>query len=298
MKKYLLKLTALVLFVGTLVGCSEDKVFYDGTNGPALAQFLNTEGSFGVRPQSLEKSIPVQLSTKTNAQRSITASIDPLASSENVSEFIEVVPASSFVPAGEYIGNVVVRYKKGYEDITFDTELIVVLKLDAVEGGSVEKTQNRFDLTVFKSCDFVADNVGTEFNGVPQLAGGAQADGFDGPEFTPIITQSATKPNEFTVNTLWGKDFIYAYTNNSTQYKNKFPAAGTIVVNDDLSLTITPSTTGGSPYPASEYIIGATGTYDPCRNVFVYTLTQNLIGNIDENTVTVTLTPPVPPVLP
>src|SRR5690348_14533565 len=139
MKKYLLKLTALVLLVGTLVGCSEDKVFYDEAKGPTVARFVDSSRLMGVTEKKKEKKYAVQASTISNVDRKITASIDLQASSTNIldadgnpvniADYIEVVADQSFIPAGSYTGNVVVRFKKQYSDLTFNDQIVAIIVL-------------------------------------------------------------------------------------------------------------------------------------------------------------------------
>ena len=290
MKKYLLKLTAFVLLVGAVVSCSEDKVFYDGANGPTLAQFVNTDGSFAIFavPSKNVDSIKVQVSTISNVDRKITVSIDPIGSDPNIGDYIEIVSATSVIPAGEYTGNAIIKYKKTYDDITFDKDLTLVLKLDGVEGASVEKLKSLFQVDIFKTCDFDATKVGTSFtaevviNALPGIIPETGA-----PSYEPVVTTpNAAKPNEIHLNSLWGPDFYSSLTQDPKD-AGKFPMPGKMVVNvDNNSIKIVGDPVGTQP----SYITGGTDTYDACKNIFKYTLTQSFFTTAPF-TVTVTLTP-------
>src|SRR6188768_3320386 len=76
MKKYLLKLTALVVLIGAVIGCSEDKVFYNESENTALGYFIQPTGNLSLTPTISQRFIEVQVSNKSDVARTIKLKVD------------------------------------------------------------------------------------------------------------------------------------------------------------------------------------------------------------------------------
>ena len=258
MKKYFLKITTVFLLVGLLSSCEEKEVIYDGEEVVALfstnfSQLNVLEVGGGTA------NIPVTVSNVSSTAREIVLSVDDAATTATDDQYT-IDQATLVIPANSYDG--VIKVSSNFESLPENTS--VTLSLDLIEVGdssiNIDKAKSSFTLVIKRSCPFDIASVGTSFIGTSSVDDELIS------TFIPVVTKSGSDPRVFTFNTLWGTNFVGDITGNPG-YNGQYLYAGTIRINDDLTLTITGS---GSSTP------GGVGTYDPCNETFSYTLTQGL----------------------
>ena len=110
-------------------------------------------------------------------------------------------------------------------------------------------------------------------------AGTGRAFNADTPEWSATLTAVGGTDNQWTVNSLWGPDFV-GWATGDAGFNGRFIYAGTITYNaTDRSVAVAGD---------AGWATGGTGTYDTCNDVFTFTLTQGLFQS--DFTVDVTLT--------
>lgn len=264
MKKYFLKLTVIIALVfGLLTACSEDEVIYDGS--PAIAGFASTlsnlpvyEGTSGIGY------VKVNVSNISSQDRVIKYTIDAAKTTATESQYMVV---RAIVPANSYNGFIEVQ--SNYDSVSQDPVTVAFI-LESVGEVAVQENLRFNSLSIQQSCpiDF-SEIASSEYLGIPS------ANGSEFLGFIPTLRQNPLKPNEFFVDTLWGTDFVYSYYGNTyAGLSGLYPYPGKIVINEDLTLTI---------YGYEDYATGGSGTYDPCSNVFKYTLYNELKVGFEED---------------
>jgi hypothetical protein len=130
MKKYLLKITALTLFMGVIAGCESENVVYDNINGQVGIKFEQTSYTVTVQPQGTKVTIPVSVTTLSTVDRTFEAVADETSTGGAASYAI----GTATVPAGSYAGTL---------DVDFNTTSLadgvvykLLVKLVAPVGGS------------------------------------------------------------------------------------------------------------------------------------------------------------------
>lgn len=286
MKKYLLQLSALFLLAVSFVSCDEDLVYYDEANGPALSAFVTTSGLLGCTPTNNERIIEVEVSTLSTSVRAISYTIDAENSTAVAGDYA-IDQSTLVIPANSYKGSI--RVTSNYYDpaLTEEENLAkpekkLVIKLVSVAGTSIEKNDSTFSLTIFNTCDFEGLPGNTYTASV--IMNPAQAN-IVPPSYVPVLTPVGEKDEngyyrEYSISTLWGPNFVYTVSGGNSA-AGTYPAPGKIIINKDLSLTIVPN---------DPFITPVSGVYDTCKNVFRYTLSQDLFSN-SPFTVSVTLNP-------
>ncbi|CAM2785346.1 hypothetical protein [Flavobacterium frigoris] len=154
MKKYLLKITAVVLFFGVITGCQEDKIFYKGDL--SLADFPTASGSLPVK-EGVESTfkIKVEISSKSTAARVIEVSVAQ-ASTALPAQY-QIDAASLVIPAGSYSGEIIV--KGNFDNLNVGQTVSLILSLDKIGDATVEPSKNLFTLSIYKFCS--SDLAGT-----------------------------------------------------------------------------------------------------------------------------------------
>ena len=93
--------------------------------------------------------------------------------------------------------------------------------------------------------------------------------GFDFPGYDIEFIEAG--PNTFYVSSLWGTEFV-AWATGVSAYSGLFTYPGTITLNDDFTVTV-------SPIPGDPtYYTGGTGTYSACDDMFIVDLTDDVFG--------------------
>lgn len=162
MKKYFLKYTIFILFIGLFSNCEEDKVLYDGSQ--SLAAFGSTSGSLAVLPSGVSSiSIPVEISTLSVTDRPISVTIDPTSTA--LASQYTIDPASLVIPAGSYNGKIVVT--GNFANLVVGQTVKLILNLTNVDQAPLEKSRIKYELSIFKSCPIANASI---FNGNYKVA--------------------------------------------------------------------------------------------------------------------------------
>ena len=130
MKKYLLKITAIALFMGVIAGCESESVVFDNVNGQEGIQFTARSYNITVPPSGTKVTIPVSVTTISDVARTFQAVADEKSTGSPASYSVGVVN----IPAGSYDGTL---------DVTLNTNSLqdgiayaLLVKLVAPTGGS------------------------------------------------------------------------------------------------------------------------------------------------------------------
>jgi hypothetical protein len=175
MKKYLLKITAIALFIGVIVGCESDNVMYGGEQ--ALAAFVKDVASLPVDEAGVSSiKIGVEVSTVSTTDRTIVVSVDP--KSTILATQYKLDAATLVIPAGSYLGEIVVT--GNFNNLVANQTVTLFLNLDSVGDATLEKNGKAFELLVYKSCP--SDLAGT----YSVLSSGSSTDSGPTPAENPI----------------------------------------------------------------------------------------------------------------
>lgn len=130
MKKYILKIAAITLFMGVIAGCEGENVVFDNVNGQEAIQFTKRSYNITVPTEGIKVSIPVSVTTISTAARTFKAVADEKSTGGAASYAIGVAT----IPAGSYEGTLDVNLKTaGLEDgIAYS----LLVKLEAPAGGA------------------------------------------------------------------------------------------------------------------------------------------------------------------
>jgi hypothetical protein len=130
MKKYILKITAIALFMGVIAGCESESVVFDNVNGQEGVQFTTRSYNITVPTEGIKVTIPVSVTTISDVARTYQAVADGKSTGAAVSYAIGVAN----IPAGSYDGTL---------DVTLNTNSLqdgiayaLLVKLVAPTGGS------------------------------------------------------------------------------------------------------------------------------------------------------------------
>lgn len=259
MKKYFLKITAVILLVGLITSCDEKQVIYDGE--PAVALFASDFSQLNVIEVTNGFAlIPVNVSNLSSSDRQIVVSVNPNGTTATPNQY-NIEAASLIIPANSYNG--FIKVASTFESLPVDGSVNLVLNLVEVDNPDLylDTAKTKYTLRIKRSCPFEYADIGVNFIGTSSIEGEAY------PTFIPVMVQNPDKPNEFTLNTLWGQNFVGDFIGNAN-YNGEYLYEGKIIINPDLTITVIGSESNGMP--------GGSGVYDPCTNSFSYTLRQDL----------------------
>jgi len=161
--KNILKFSPIIFTLFFLaISCEEDLVVYDVDGGQTLAAFVTGTQTLPVPDTGDSAIIQVGVTTRSNSDRTITLSVDP-SSTANPSEYT-IDQSTLVIPAGKFVGNVVVN---GNFDFIPETGLTsLILKLESVEGADILEGNLTNQINFFRFCPFTN---GATFTGDYQL---------------------------------------------------------------------------------------------------------------------------------
>jgi hypothetical protein len=136
------------LSLALMTSCEEDLVIYDVDNGQSLSALASDSGTLPVPAEGSTFSLPVEVSTRSTADRAISVSVDP--SSTALPAEYTIDNSSLVIPAGEFNGTILIS--GNFEEIPDLTTTTLVLNLDSVEGAVVAEGDSSFTLSMFKQC--------------------------------------------------------------------------------------------------------------------------------------------------
>lgn len=133
--------------------------------------------------------------------------------------------------------------------------------LTSVDVNGVTVGVDDESITSYRVSTPCAINVSSDYNiDVTALGGTA-------PSHAVALTPVAGTNNQFNVTSTWGPNFVGWATGNPG-FNGQFPYPGTIVINDDLTVTVIST--------SADISSGGSGTYDSCNDVFLITMGQDL----------------------
>jgi hypothetical protein len=212
MKKYILKITALALFMGAFASCEEDKVMYGGDQ--ALAEFVKTTASLPVVDTGVSSvKIGVSISTVSTANRTIPVTVDPTSTA--LASQYKVDAATLVIPAGSYLGEIVVT--GDFDNLNANETVKLILNLGNLDNATLEPKKKSFTLSIYKACTsalagtfaYSTKNIYTPYQGGQSVAG----------PVTGNVTFTATTPGVYTISDASFGGFTALYGELSTGLK-------------------------------------------------------------------------------
>ncbi len=262
--------TLIVMTLFSLFSCNEVERPNLGLNTQWL-QFDNN--NYLVSESATEPfRIPVLLAANENAN-----GVDVQISIEaSQAEGYTLEPSNGVVniPAGEFVGYITVT---PIDNTDTDGDITITMTLSeqntfpvGIAGQGIYNTETLITIqdddcpvalsSSYTGVSFASDNPGS-------LA----------PEFTAALSLVPGTTNTYTINSAWGPNFVGWATQDSS-FNGQYIYSGILVVNDDLTVTITGDDT---------WATGGSGTYSSCNDEFNFVLTQDLFNG--DFTVEVTL---------
>ena len=146
MKNIIYKL-GLVCFLATaIVSCDEDKVVLNPDNGSNLFSFNQSASNLAVNNEVQTDTIEVGVTSRSNVDRVIPINVDPASSA--TADLYTIEQTSLVIPAGEFVGKVVIR--GNFDNLPDGQEFQLVLTLD--DSVQILDDKNFHIVTIFKSC--------------------------------------------------------------------------------------------------------------------------------------------------
>jgi hypothetical protein len=143
MKKYLI----LILALAFVVSCEEDVLIFDVDNGQTLAKFTASSGLLGTPADGATYQVDVQVTTKTDSDRTISIAVDP--SSTATSDQYAI--SDLVIPAGTYSGTVTIT--SNFEALPEEGSTTLILNLTDVSGSNdIVFANSTLTLTLFREC--------------------------------------------------------------------------------------------------------------------------------------------------
>lgn len=198
--------------------------------------------------------IPVTQQTVTNTDGTIiTYSVS--GTSGDIPDGVNGIYTTE-IEEGQFNGFLEVPVKETTSTYTLEVEITNVSKSNILLGLE-DENGNHLKVHTLIVCD---GTIVTSYNGTTYLDGSVTN------TFNATLTPVSGEDKTYSIDTAWG-DFVAAATGDPSQV-GQFPYDGTLVINEDNSVTITGAD--------SSYATGGEGTYDPCTKTFDLVLTQDL----------------------
>ena len=266
--KYIFRLLIAVTLISAFSCSDENKLPADNSDSGWI-QF-RTASSSGSQSQSTIE-VPLRLPIGTNASgQDITYSVTAVSGD---------VPSSvlgtytTTLPAGDTVGSIAFNVAQSDNAYTILFTLLSSSNPDYQIGLSDGSKQITHKL--FVNC---AINVGTSYSGTVTSEGANVTPTNNTPfNFTATITQ--IDATNYSIDTAWGPSFV-AVLAGQPGLAGQYLYPATITLNSDGTVSLL----GGAAYAT-----GGTGSYDPCADVFSYSLSQAVFTG--DFTVEVVLSP-------
>ncbi len=175
MKNLIFRFSVIALIFTTIVGCEEELLVYDVDNGQTLSNFANSSATLPVPEDGESYTIVVESSTRSDQDRAIQINVDNNSTALPAEYTID--QSTLIIPAGEFVGNIVVR--GNFDEIPDLTTTTLVLNLIGIGNSDLTGNRSTFTLSFFKKCD--SDLAGT----YDVLSSGESTDG--APVNNPIV---------------------------------------------------------------------------------------------------------------
>lgn len=150
------------------MGCDPESEVFDAQNGQTLTTFSQSNATLPVPEDGASFELTVESSTRSNVDRTISVNVDE-SSTADPSEY-NIENESLVIPAGEYIGTIVIN--GNFDAIPDLTTTSLIINLDSVEGSNlVGEYRSTFTLNMFKQCPselqgtYIASSTGSSTDG-------------------------------------------------------------------------------------------------------------------------------------
>ena len=147
MKNIFYKLGLVCLFAAGLTSCDEDRVTLNPDNGTNLWSFNESSSDLAINNNVQTDTIEVGVTSSSNVDRVIPVNVDPTSTA--TSNLYTIEPTSLVIPAGEFIGKIVV--KGNFENVPDGQTFQLILTLDESQVQILDEKSFHI-ITIFKSC--------------------------------------------------------------------------------------------------------------------------------------------------
>lgn len=254
--KKIIYLASIFFAFGSLISCSPDQGDEDYlSNRTPSAYFYSSSGTLYVE-EGVESSFDVKiaLTAPQSSDLTYTIEVDPTSTAVEGVDYT-IASTSNVIARGNIVTNM--KVVGNFDQATLEGKK-AVFNLVAVEGAEV-KWRTKFTLDIFKLCPF--ESLNTLSYTAEVFAFGEEA-----PSYQVNLVPVPGTDNQWQIASAWGPTFV-AWATGNPAYENQYLYSGTIILNDDFTVTVDGN---------DAWAIGGTGSFSPCTQVFSYTLEQGL----------------------
>ncbi|TRW25121.1 hypothetical protein FMM05_07365 [Flavobacterium zepuense] len=147
MKNIFYKLGLVCVFAAALTSCDEDRVSLNPDNGTNLWSFNEAASDLAVGTETFTDTIEVGVTSRADVDRTIPINIDATSTATTAQYTIE--PATLVIPAGEFIGKIVLQ--GNLANIPDGETLQLILTLDQSQVQILDEKSFHI-VSIFRSC--------------------------------------------------------------------------------------------------------------------------------------------------
>lgn len=134
--------------MATFVGCGEETTTYDVNNGDTVFFFFSNAANLPVSPDESIAEIKVGVTTKSDADRTYTVTVDAEATTAPANSYV-INASSLLIPAGEFTGEFDVEGV--FENVPDGVSYVLSLDLTPSSGYAMAGKE-KVNITIFRSC--------------------------------------------------------------------------------------------------------------------------------------------------
>jgi len=263
MKKIIKLLPILLLVFAFSCDSDDDSSRFKNNPRTGWVEFATSTSGTTVSPFAETLAIPVSMRVPIY-ESGINVSYTLVAVEGDFSSIVTTDSSLNFpsVPAGPggnpKVQNIILNFQNLSSLIA---PVVFDVVLSSVDVNGVNIGVDDESITSYRISTPCAINTSANYN-IDVSAFGA-----DAPSHSVALTPVVGTNNQFNVTSTWGPNFV-GWATGDDSFNGQFPYPGTIVINDDLTVTVI-STSG-------DISSGGTGTYDSCNDVFLITMSQDL----------------------
>ncbi|MGJ8594207.1 MAG: hypothetical protein ACSHXF_16780 [Aquaticitalea sp.] len=259
--KKIINITICLCLTLVLFNCDEEGLNDGKFKSTPESGWIEFDSASSGGNQGMETvEIPISLPIGTNPDgQDVTYSVELISGN---------IPSSSLgnftttIPAGETTGNIVFDVVQSEGSYMLEFTLLSTTNVGFQIGLSDGTKQTTHSL--FINC---TQNVGTTYSGTVTIEDlGLTSTNNAAYNFTATLTQ--TSATGYSIDTAWGPSFV-ALLAGQPGLAGQYLYPGTITVAGSGAVTVV---------GIDAYATGGTGSYDPCDDVFTYSLTQGLFN--------------------
>lgn len=150
MKNIFYKLSFICLLTAAFTSCEEDRIIYNGAAEDGRWLFQDNASDIVGTDEStiVTDTIYVGVTSASDVDRIIPLNVDPVSTADT--DLYSIVESSLFVPAGEFVGEVVVSIN--FDNLAEGANETLVLTLDEEQVPVLDITQNFMVINIYVSC--------------------------------------------------------------------------------------------------------------------------------------------------